>query len=409
MRTPHAALPEQPGPASGEAGTGVSPLAWAGARLAEADAAGLRRAPRTRAGGSGVRAVVDGRPVVVLSGNDYLGLATHPAVGRAAAEAARADGAGATGSRHLSGCHQAIEALEAELAAFEGAATATLAPSGYAANLAVLQALGGSDAVVFSDQRNHASIVDGCRLSRGRVEVFRHRDLDDLERRLRTVAGRPVIASDTVFSMDGTVADVAGLVSLAHTYGAWLVLDEAHATGVLGPGGRGAAAAAGVDARDAQVVRVVTLSKALGAGGGAVCADTAVRELLLQRGRALVFSTALPHPTVAAARAALRVVQDEPWRIDCLRDNAHVLREGLRDVALPGDDDVPIVPVVTGDPARAVALERAMLDAGWLVQAVRPPTVPPGSSRVRCVASAAHTPDELHGAVAALLGALEVV
>lgn len=389
---------------------GLSPLNWAHAQVAADAGAGLLRAPRTREGGSGVRAVVDGREVVVLSGNDYLGLAAHPRVRAAAAEAAQERGAGATGSRHLSGCHAAIAALEEELAGFEGAATATLAPSGYAANLAVLQALGGRDAVVFSDERNHASIVDGCRLSRAQVEVYAHRDLDDLAARLRRCDGRRVIiASDTVFSMDGTMADVRGLCALAHQYGAWLVLDEAHATGVLGPGGRGAAAAAGVDARDPHVVRVVTLSKALGAGGGAVCGDAAVRALLLQRGRALVFSTALPHPTVAAARAALQVLRDEPSLVQALRDNARVLRHALRTVCSAGDEGVPIVPVVVGDATRAVALERAMLDAGWLVQAVRPPTVPAGTSRVRLVAAAAHSEDELRGAAAALLRALERV
>jgi 8-amino-7-oxononanoate synthase len=382
-----------------------TPLDWARARLADDEAAGLLRAPRVRAGGSGPHAEVAGRRVVVLSGNDYLGLSVHPQVREAAAKAAQEEGAGATGSRHLSGCHAAISALESELAAFEGAETATLAPSGYAANLATLQALGGPDAVVFSDERNHASLVDGCRLSRARVSVFAHRDLADLERKLHGAEGRPVIASDTVFSMDGTVADVAGLATLARRHGAWLVLDEAHATGVLGEGGRGALAAAGVDPRDPQVVRVVTLSKALGSGGGAVCGDSLVRKLLLQRGRALIFSTALPHPTVAASRAALQVLRDDGETLLAkLRDNASVLRNAL---GVPGDDAMPIVPVVAGEPQQAMALERAMLDAGYLVQAVRPPTVPAGTSRVRLVASAAHTEAELRGAGAALRAALE--
>jgi 8-amino-7-oxononanoate synthase len=382
-----------------------SPLDWARARIAEAEAAGLLRAPRSRSGGSGTRAVVGGREVVVLSGNDYLGLAVHPAVRAAAAEAARADGAGATGSRHLSGCHEAIGALEAELAGFEGVETATLAPSGYAANLAVLQTLGGGDAHVFSDARNHASIVDGCRLSRGRLSVFAHGDLEALERGLRSAEGRPVIVSDTVFSMDGTVADVAGLAGLARRYGAWLVLDEAHATGVLGEGGRGAAEAAGVDPGEPWLVRVVTLSKALGAGGGAVCGDALVRRLLLQRGRALIFSTALPHPTVAAARASLRVLREEGGGLLArLRENTRVLRDAL---GIGGEAGMPIVPVHCGQPERAVELEGAMLERGYLVQAVRPPTVPVGSSRLRLVVSASHTQDELRGAAAAMCDAVE--
>jgi glycine C-acetyltransferase/8-amino-7-oxononanoate synthase len=385
----------------------AGPAAWARAVLAEQEAAGLLRTPRLRAGGSGPRAVVGGRSVVVLSSNDYLGLASHPRVRRAASEAALELGAGSTGSRHLSGCHEEITALEAELRAFEGAPAATLAPSGYQANVAVLQALGGPDAVVLSDERNHASIIDGCRLSRATVEVYRHADLDDLAGRLRRAHGRPVIVSDTVFSMDGDVADVAGLASLARDHGAWLVLDEAHATGVLGPGGRGAAAAAGLDAAEEHIVRVVTLSKALGAAGGAVLSSPMVRQLLLQRGRALIFTTAPPHPAVAAARAALAVLADEPERVERVRALAGRLRDRLRQVVTGGRADVPIVAVVAGDAGRAVTLERRLLDAGYLVQAVRPPTVPPGTSRLRLVPTAAHTEAEIDGAAAAVHAALD--
>ena len=179
-----------------------APAAWAAELLAAHAAAGLLRRPRQRVSGSDRHATIDGRSVVVFSSNDYLGLAVHPAV---------REGVGSTGSRHLSGCYVAIAAPEDELAAFEGSATATVAPSGFAANLWVLQALGGDDCAVVSDERNHASIIDGCRLSRGNVEVYTHRDLDDLEDRLARTNRRPIIVSDTVFSMDGTVADVAGL------------------------------------------------------------------------------------------------------------------------------------------------------------------------------------------------------
>ncbi len=380
---------------------------WARAVLAGQEAVGLLRAPRARAGGSGPRAVVAGRAVVVLSSNDYLGLAADPRVRRAAAEAALALGAGSTGSRHLSGCHEEIVLLEAELCAFEGAATATLAPSGYQANVAVLQALGGPDAVVLSDERNHASIIDGCRLSRSAVEVYRHADLDDLAARLGRAERRPIVVSDTVFSMDGDVADVAGLLALARRHEAWLVLDEAHATGVLGPGGRGAAAEARLDPADERLVRVVTLSKALGAAGGAVLGAAVVRQLLLQRGRALIFSTSPPHPAVAAARAALAVLAAEPERVERARALALRLRAGLRPLVAGGRPDVPIVPVIAGDAGRAVALERRLLDAGYLVQAVRPPTVAPGTSRLRLVPTTAHTEAEIDGAAAALRAALE--
>jgi 8-amino-7-oxononanoate synthase len=382
---------------------------WARAVLAAEEAAGLLRAPRERRDGSGARSRVGGRAVVVLSSNDYLGLADHPHVRRAAADAALALGVGATGSRHLSGCHRDIASLESELSAFEGAAAATLAPSGYQANVAVLQALGGSDAVVLSDERNHASIIDGCKLSRSDVEVYRHADLDDLRQRLRRARRRPIVVSDTVFSMDGDVADVAGLLQVAREHDAWLVLDEAHATGVLGPGGRGAAAEAGADARDERLVRVVTLSKALGAAGGAILSSATVRQLLLQRGRALIFSTALPHPVVAAARAALAILAAEPERCQRVRDLACRLRAGLRPLVAHGRADVPIVPVVVGDPSRAVVLERRLLEAGYLVQAVRPPTVAPGTSRLRIVPTAAHTEAEIDGAASAVRAALGTV
>jgi 8-amino-7-oxononanoate synthase len=363
--------------------------------LAADAAAGLIRLPRRRSGGSHRRASIDGRSVIVFSSNDYLGLSVHPAVRRAAAESARRDGVGSTGSRHLSGCHAAIDELEEDLARFEGTATATLAPTGFAANLSVLRAVGGHDCVIFSDERNHASIVDGCRLASRHVEVFRHRDLDDLERRLAHTAGRPIVVSDTVFSMDGTVADVAGLHRLARTAGAWLVLDEAHATGVLGTGGGGAAAEAGLDPRDEQVIRVVTLSKALGSSGGVVCASSAVRSLLLQRGRGLIYSTAPALPVVAAARAALQVLFTTPALVDQLRARATRMRSMLSDLNIPGRSDLPIVPVMVTDPDRSVALEASILERGHLVQAVRPPTVPAGTSRLRIVVTVVHTNREI--------------
>jgi 7-keto-8-aminopelargonate synthetase-like enzyme len=270
--------------------------------------------------------------------------------------------------------------------------------------MAALQALGGADAVVFSDEANHASIIDGCRSSRASVQVYRHADLSDLDARLSACAGRPVIVSDSVFSMDGELADVAGLARVAREHAAWLILDEAHATGVVGPGGRGAAAAAGLGG-EPHVVRVVTFSKALGAGGGAVCGSHAVAQLLLQRGRALIFSTGLPHPTVAAATVALRVLQRSPELVDRLRANAQVLRDGLDGRCLPAAADMPIAAVVVGSAHGAVQAEQRVLDAGYLAQAVRPPTVPPGTSRLRVVASALHTDVELRGVASAVLSA----
>ena len=385
---------------------GPSPLDWAAHRLERTRSQGLERRPRLREGGSDIHSTVDGRRVVVFSGNDYLGLAVHPAVIRAAADAALALGVGSSGSRHLSGCHAEIGLLEEEAASFLRCGAATLAPSGHAANLAILGALGGRDAVIFSDERNHASIVDGCRLSRSRVEVYRHRDLDDLGHRLGTADGRPIIVSDTVFSVDGTCADVRGLRRLAEHHGAWLVLDEAHAVGTVGDDGRGAALAAGIDGADPTLVRIVTLSKALGASGAVICGAPEVRRLLLQQGRALIYSTALPHPIVAAARAAFLVLRTEPQRVAALQSRSVRLHSRLLALDPGGQAPLPVITVPISDPWRALEVEARLLDAGYLAQAVRPPTVPLGETRIRLCVSAAHTDAEIDGVAGALTGIL---
>jgi 8-amino-7-oxononanoate synthase len=383
-----------------------APLDWAGETLLADREAGLLRRLRRREGGSRPRSAIDGRQVVVFSSNDYLGLAAHPSVREAASRAALDLGVGATGSRHLSGCHAAIADLEDALASFLGAATATVAPSGYAANVALLEALGGPDATILSDSGNHASLIDGCRASRSRVAVYRHLESADLEARLAGAEGRPIIVTDSVFSMDGAEADLVSLDHLARRHGAWLVVDEAHALGTTGPGGRGLAAGLGV-AGD-HLIRVVTFSKALGAAGAAVCGAAAVRQLLLQRGRALVFSTAPPHPTVAAARAALSVLAAEPELVSRLHERARLLRSRLGEVALPGaHPSSPIVAILVGDPVRTMELDQRLWERGYLVQGVRPPTVEPGTSRLRLVASAAHTEAEIEGVATTILSLLE--
>ncbi len=345
--------------------------------------------------------------MVVFSSNDYLGLATHPAVREAASRAALELGVGATGSRLLSGCHAAIDDVEEALAGFLGTATATVAPSGYAANVAILEALGGPDSTILSDAGNHASLIDGCRASRSRVAVYRHRDVADLEARLAVAAGRPIIVTNSVFSMDGETADLATLDRLAARHGAWLVVDEAHALGTTGPGGRGLCAETGIGGD--HLVRVVTFSKTLGAAGAAICGSETVRRLLLQRGRALIFSTAPPHPSVAAARAALGVLIAEPGLVSQLHARARSLRLHLGPAAFEGANPAsPIVAVMIGDPRRTMAVDAALWERGYLVQGVRPPTVEPGTSRLRLVASAAHSEPEIEAVAAAIRGLLEV-
>lgn len=385
---------------------GASTDSWA-AEAIEADRAGdLLRSPRVRSGGNGIHGRIDGRSVVEFSSNDYLGLSVHPRVREAAARAARELGVGATGSRHLSGSHAAMLDLESKLADFVGTETATLAPTGYAANVAVLEALGGPDAIVFSDALNHASIIDGCRASRSRVQVYAHRDLGDLEHHLAACDARAIVVSDSVFSTDGTVADVAALSELADRYDAWLVIDEAHATGVLGPGGAGLGAAAGVSALP-NVVKVVTFSKALGASGGAVCGASRVRQLLLQRGRSLIYSTGLAHPVVAAVTAAIGVLQDEPELRARLRFNTTLLHQLVEPLEVsPHLCELPLLLVSVGAAGRAMELEQTLWHEGWMVHALRPPTVPEGSSRLRVTVSALHQPDEIAGVADALRAAL---
>lgn len=296
--------------------------------------------------------------------------------------------------------------LESRLATFEGTESATLAPTGYAANVAILEALGGPDAVVFSDALNHASIIDGCRASRSRVTVYRHRDAADLEGQLATCDARAVIVSDGVFSSEGTLADVAALAELAGRYGAWLVVDEAHATGIVGPRGAGVTAAAGVSALP-NVVKVVTFSKALGASGGAVCGTSQVRQLLLQRGRSLIYSTGVAHPVVAAVAAALDVLQDEPELRARLRFNTTLLHQLADPMAGPNHScELPMLLVHAGTAGRAVELEQLLWQAGWMVHALRPPTVAEGRSALRVTVSALHQPEEIAGVADALRAAL---
>jgi 8-amino-7-oxononanoate synthase len=379
-----------------------SPMEWAEDVLLADLRDGLLRQPRLRGGGNALHCIVDGRHVVEFSSNDYLGLSLDRRVREAASNAALECGVGSTGSRHQSGSHELMVDLEAALCSFEGTATATLAPTGYAANMSALEALGGRDAVIFSDELNHASIADGCTASRSRVELYAHGDLDSLESMLIRCTDRPVIVSDGVFAADGTIADIAGLRALAHQYGAWLLIDEAHAIGVVGPGGRGTVAAAGLE-WDPLIVKIVTFSKTLGASGAAICGADTVRQLLFQRGRPLIYSTALPHPVIAAVAAALRILRDEPERIDRLRDNTLLLHELLDGLGAAGHRcEIPMIPIVVGDATRAVEIENLLWESGWMVHALRPPTVVAGTSRLRVVVSALHGADDIRGVAKAI-------
>jgi 8-amino-7-oxononanoate synthase len=367
-------------------------------RLAELRESGLHRRLRLVEGPQGPRVLLDGRAVLLLCSNDYLGLADRAEVRDAAAQAALRWGAGAGASRLISGNMEPHRRLEERLAAFKGYEAALLFGSGYLANLGAISALAGRDRVVFSDELNHASIVDGCRLARADTFVYRHGDVEHLAWGLREAGGRAaLIVSDGVFSMDGDVAPLADLARLARTHGCRLMVDEAHATGALGPGGRGSVAAAGLSGEVDLVVG--TLGKALGSYGAYVCASAELREYLLNTARSFVFSTALPPPVLAAALAALGLLEEEPWMVERLNANATVLREALRAEGLaPGGSQSQIVPLEIGEARPAMELCERLLERGVFAQGIRPPTVPEGSSRLRFSAMATHEAAELREA-----------
>ena len=365
-------------------------------RLEELRDRGLYRRLRLIEGPQGPQVQLGGRNVLLLCSNNYLGLADHPRVREAAAEAAMRWGAGAGASRLVSGNMAPHRGLEARLAEFKGYEAALLFGSGYLANTGTVAALAGAGEVVFSDELNHASIVDGCRLSRAETFVYRHGDLEHLAWGLGQAQGRgALIVTDGVFSMDGDVAPVAELLALARDHGCRLMVDEAHGTGAVGPGGTGAVAAAGLSG-EVDVV-VGTLGKALGSYGAYACAGAETIDFLLNTARPFVFSTAPPPPSVAAAAAALELVTSD--RVERLQANAARFRAGLAAEGLDaGRSQTQIVPIEIGEAEPTMALCERLLEGGVFAQGIRPPTVPAGSSRLRFTVMASHRPEELERA-----------
>ncbi len=372
-------------------------------RLEELRGRGLHRQLRLVDGPQGPQVLLNGRPVLLLCSNNYLGLAEHPLVREAAAEAAIHWGAGAGASRLISGTMEPHAQLEASLAEFKRYESALLFGSGYLANTGTIAALAGAGEVVFSDELNHASIVDGCCLSRAETFVYRHNDVDHLAWGLREAGDRAsLIVADGVFSMDGDVAPLPELLELARTHGCRLMVDEAHATGAIGPAGRGTVAAAGLSG-EVDVV-VGTLGKALGSYGAYACANAETIDFLLNTARPFIFSTAPSPPSVAAASAALELLQAQPARIEQLQANGEILRQALAAEGLTtGPSQTQIVPIEVGDASHTMRLCEHVLEGGVFAQGIRPPTVPEGSSRLRLTVMATHRRDELEQA-AKLIG-----
>lgn len=375
----------------------VPPLADEIDALATADR--LRACPQMH-GRSRARATLDGRSVISFCSNDYLGLGSHPALGEAAATAIAGSGFGAGASRLVAGDLPEHRALEQSLADFVALPAALAFSTGYHANLGVLGALARRGDLVVSDAANHASLVDGCHLSRARVVVYRHRDAEAAGRALATPGAfrRRILVTESLFSMDGDLAPLRDLADLCTRHQAALVVDEAHALGVLGPGGRGVCAEAGV-VPDALVG---TLGKALGAFGGFVAGDRALRAILVNRARTFLYTTAPPPPLAAAASAGVALARG--GKGDRLRRRlaSHValVRTAL---GLP-DSPAPILPIVLGDDRRALGASAALRDRGIFVQPIRPPTVPEGTARLRVTLSAAHEPADVERLLVALRG-----
>jgi 8-amino-7-oxononanoate synthase len=350
---------------------------------------------------------IDGRELLLLCSNNYLGLANHPEVIASSRAALERYGASSVSSRLISGHMTPHAELERELARWKGCAAALVFSTGYQANIGVITSLAAQGDVIVSDALNHASIIDGCRLSRATTAVYRHNDLEHLEALLREhrSARRILVVTEAVFSMDGDRAPLVEIATVAKRYGAWLVVDEAHSAGIFGPRGAGLAAELGLT--ETIDVHVGTLGKALGSFGAYVAGSHALIDLLINRARSFIFTTGLPPAAAAAATAAINVVEREPWRSRDLLARAQRFGSELRAARLEVPHlDSQIVPVILGSAERAMAVAGRLLARDVYVAAIRPPTVPQGTSRLRVSLMATHTPVQLARAVEAIRSAV---
>ncbi len=377
--------------------------------LAEIRAAGLLRRLRCVDGDQDSWVTLDGRRVLLLCSNNYLGLANHPALRAAAARAATDYGVGSGASRLISGSMRLHQRLEERLAALKGAEAALLFNSGYHANIGAVGAFVGRGDAVFSDALNHASIVDGCRLSGATVLVYPHNDVAALSRLLaESRARRRLVVTESIFSMDGDGASLRALCDIAERHGAMVMVDEAHATGILGPNGGGLVEAEGLQER--VDLQVGTLGKALGSFGAFVAGRRAVIDLLINTARSFIYTTALPPPTVAASLAALDIIAAEPARRRQVLHNAGALRRMLAQTGFDvGTAALHIIPVHVGDPQRTMQLSEHLLAQGVFVQGIRPPTVPAATARLRVTVMSTHTPADFAFARDAFQRAYETV
>jgi len=369
--------------------------------LRELDDQGLLLHPRTLEGPTGARARYDGRDVINLASNNYLGLASHPRMNAAAAKAAAELGAGTGAVRTIAGSMAIHRDLERRFADFKHAEDALMFQAGFTANAGTVAAILSKEDVIVSDRLNHASIIDGARLSRAEIKVFEHKDAEHADRLLEEtqVPGRrQLLITDGVFSMDGDIAPLPALVEVAEKHGAIMMIDDAHASGVLGTGGAGTVDHFGLHGR--VDIQVGTLSKAIGVLGGFIAGPSHLIEWLVNRGRPYLFSTSAPPAVVAACIEALNIIRDEPERLDRLWSNTRFFKEGLHALGLDtGMSETPITPVITGDEEKTQAFARRLFEEGVFAPAIVFPTVARGRARVRTIVIAEHTEDDLEEAL----------
>lgn len=373
---------------------------WLDTEITALEDAGLRRHLRTVMGAPTGTINLDGRDVVLLGSNNYLGLSTHPQVIAAAVEVTQTFGTGASGSRLISGNSELYTTLETNLAKAKNTEAALVFSSGYTANTGVIPILAGEGDLILSDALNHASIIDGCRLSRATKKVYRHCDVEHLKDLLSvsTRFRRRLIVTDGVFSMDGDIAPLPDIYDLATEYDAMLLVDDAHGFGVLGRDGSGTVAHFGLENRD--IIQMGTLSKAIGALGGYIAGSRALVELLINKARGFIFTTGLPPATLAAANAALSVMRSSPDLRQRLFLHARTLKTALIGLGYTLlASDTQILPVVLGNPQRATSIADALLAEGVFAPAIRPPAIPPDTSRLRLTVMATHTEAEIQQAI----------
>jgi 8-amino-7-oxononanoate synthase len=374
--------------------------------LAQSERDGLRRSLRVISGEHGPRAEYCGRSLIMMSSNNYLGLAADPRVKQAAISAVVRYGVGAGASRLIAGSLEPLHRLEARLARLKGTEAALVFGSGYLANLGTLTALAGPDDAIFSDELNHASLIDGCRLAKANLNVYRHCDVAHLKSLLEqsSSARRRIIVTDSVFSMDGDFAPLREIVTLAREFKAAVMIDEAHAVGVVGPRGAGLAAELGLE--NAIDVQMGTLSKAVGAYGAYVAGSKVLIDFLINRARSFIYTTGLPPSIAAAAETAIDIIASEPQRIRRLWDNASYLRTQLEATGFSiCRTDSPILPVLVGDSHVTVEMAHRLFERGVYVVAIRPPTVPEGTARLRLTPISEHTRADLDDTLNALVEA----